>query len=90
MFAKAAAVNPDYVIFKIERGLGEGQPEVPPPSLPADQWTTWTWAQYQAEAVACAKSYLALGMDQNSSMSSYGFQAPEMLIAAAGCFLSGI
>jgi len=60
------------------------------PALPMDQWTQWTWREYEAEANLCAKAMLKTGVPQHQSVNIYGFNAPEWIIGAMGGVLCGV
>jgi len=59
-------------------------------SLPDEQWTKWTYAQYRQDATRCAKAFLAIGVPQHASCNVFGFNSPEWIISSMGCILSGV
>ena len=47
------------------------------PSLPMDQWTTWTYSQYYEETRNAAKGMISYGLERFGSVAIFGFNAPE-------------
>ena len=73
-------------------------PTLTPPTLSstaACNGDIWTWKQYYADTIKCAKALMHLGLNRFESVSILGFNSPEWLIAnngaiAAGGFAAGI
>lgn len=71
---KAAETKGDMPALKIERPLpaldSEGKP---PPALPDEEWTTWTWKEYYDTARQAAKG--TLGMHGRAEQDAANFQS---------------
>lgn len=92
IFEAACKKAGSQVALRVERGpiikpLAKG--EKPPPAMPADQWTTWTYDQYYAECVKAAKSLIATGVQPHDAVNIYGFNAPEWLMGEVSAILVG-
>ena len=57
--------------------------------LPGSSPRTWTWREYHEAARACARSLLALGLEESESVAILGFNSPEWAIADLGAILAG-
>jgi len=76
--------------FMIERPCPELVDGKPPPALPIEEWTKWSWADYFSDVQTVAKAYAALGFAPFDSVSIWGFNSPEWMISAvAGLFAGG-
>lgn len=89
LLAKAAEYFPKGIALATEKN--PAPPEAPgvAPSLPWENWTKWTWAEYNRDARRLGKAFMKLGVQQFGSVSIFGFNAPEWMISAMGAILCG-
>jgi long-chain-fatty-acid--CoA ligase ACSBG len=89
----AAEKHPDDVMLKVERVNGEapavGKDNKPPPALPDDQWTTWTYSEALADAQAIARGFIKLGFQHFDSVNIWGFNSPEWILGAMAATIAG-
>jgi len=57
-----------------------------PPALPEEDWTAWTYNEWNQEARDCGKACMAMGMEVFGTVNAWGFNAPEWHI---GCYAAG-
>jgi acyl-CoA synthetase (AMP-forming)/AMP-acid ligase II len=99
-FEKAVEQHGDKPAMRVERPC----PEVVPikdevtgkvkgwradPSLPVDQWKTWTYAEYLADVKRAARAMMACGVEQFDSVNIFGFNSPEWFISDLGAIFCG-
>ncbi|CAD7967549.1 unnamed protein product [Amoebophrya sp. A120] len=94
--AMAAQQYPDAIALRVERPVPAKLGEKKAPSLPLDEWTSWTYSQFHDE-VNHAAAAMATDFDVKmfGSVAVWGFNAPEwhMSFAAAaaiGAKVAGI
>eukprot|EP00927_Polykrikos_kofoidii_P054443 TRINITY_DN48856_c0_g1_i1.p1 TRINITY_DN48856_c0_g1~~TRINITY_DN48856_c0_g1_i1.p1 ORF type:complete len:741 (+),score=113.13 TRINITY_DN48856_c0_g1_i1:49-2271(+) len=81
--------------FSQDCALAAERPVPPPlssgraPSLPWDMWKKWSWGEYYRDARLLGKSFIILGLDHFGSVSIFGFNSPEWMIATFGAMLCG-
>jgi len=85
----AAKAKGDRPAMKVERPCPELEGNKAPPALPEEDWTTWTYAQYAADARAAAKGFVAVGVEQFDSINVWGFNSPEWMLSAYGAVFAG-
>jgi hypothetical protein len=54
---------------------------IPPPALPADEWTTWTWNQFMADVKKLAKCFMNHGVEQFDSITVFGPNSPFWMMS---------
>jgi len=90
LMAKVKEINGSKTALMVERPvpvIQDGCP--PPPALPIEQWTKWTYAEYMDDIRAAAKGFVALGFQQFDSVNIWGFNSPEWVIAALAASFAG-
>eukprot|EP00924_Labyrinthula_sp_SR-Ha-C_P014795 snap_masked-scaffold_43-processed-gene-1.90-mRNA-1 protein AED:0.02 eAED:0.02 QI:0/-1/0/1/-1/1/1/0/768 len=85
----AAANYPDSPALRTENmpplKPGEDKPE----PLPLEEWKTWTWSQYLADAKKVGAAMIHLGLEKFDSASILGFNSPEWALSMIGAILAG-
>jgi len=87
LLAAAAKNFPNQVALAVEKNPPPPESPGVAPALPWEQWTKWTWKQYYEDARALAKAFMVLGIEQFGSVSIFGFNSPEWMMAAFGAML---
>eukprot|EP00040_Diaphanoeca_grandis_P016159 m.83257 g.83257 ORF g.83257 m.83257 type:complete len:749 (+) comp25609_c0_seq2:162-2408(+) len=92
VFQAAVKANPDKIALRVERGLPSTfvKGEAPPPTLPDNEWTTWTYQQYYDDCTRIGKALIALGSTTKDCVAIYGTNAPEWSIACIGSTLVNV
>jgi long-chain-fatty-acid--CoA ligase ACSBG len=88
--AKVKEINGSKTALMVERPVPEikdGSP--PPPALPLDQWTKWTFSEYMDDIRNAAKGMVKLGFQSFDSVNIWGFNSPEWVIAALASSFAG-
>merc|ERR1719183_1390446 len=67
--------------------IEDGSP--PPPALPREEWTKWTYAEYMDDIRSAAKGFTKLGFQSFDSVNIWGFNSPEWVIAALASSFAG-
>mmetsp|Transcript_44120 Transcript_44120/g.82855 ORF Transcript_44120/g.82855 Transcript_44120/m.82855 type:complete len:754 (-) Transcript_44120:306-2567(-) len=89
LLTKAAELKGDKPAFKVERPVPQLEGNKPPPALPEEEWTTWTFAEYVADVKAAAKACIKLGFMPHDSLNIWGFNAPEWMISSYAATFAG-
>jgi len=90
LLQKACAKFGDSPALRCERPLKElAKGETPPPALPTDQWTTWTYNEYYSEACLAAKAMMKVGVGVHDAVTIFGFNAPEWVMGEVSAILCG-
>merc|ERR1719199_2404502 len=90
LMSKVKEMNGSKTALMVERPVPEikdGSP--PPPALPLDQWTKWTYAEYMDDIRSAAKGMVKLGFQSFDSVNIWGFNSPEWVIAALAASFAG-
>lgn len=53
------------------------------------KWVKWTWNEYNADVLCCARASVALGLSRFGVSSILGFNSPEWFIAYMGAIFAG-
>lgn len=61
----------------------------PPPPLPAEEWTTWTWNSFRDDAQKIGKAYMHHGVEQFDSVSVFGPNCPYWVISVYAASYAG-
>jgi len=88
-FKKLAAEKGDKIALAVERPCPPLVNRKAPPSLPKEEWTTWTNKQYYDESCTAAKAMIALGLEDFDGVNVYGFNSPEWFMGQISAFLAG-
>eukprot|EP00931_Biecheleriopsis_adriatica_P088920 TRINITY_DN63141_c0_g1_i1.p1 TRINITY_DN63141_c0_g1~~TRINITY_DN63141_c0_g1_i1.p1 ORF type:complete len:806 (+),score=185.22 TRINITY_DN63141_c0_g1_i1:78-2420(+) len=76
--------------LKVERPLPPlDKDSKPPPALPRDEWTTWTFEEVLEEAENAAKGFIRLGLQMHESVNVWGFNSPEWFLSTYGANFAG-
>eukprot|EP00035_Acanthoeca_spectabilis_P020663 m.434004 g.434004 ORF g.434004 m.434004 type:complete len:774 (+) comp17653_c0_seq1:109-2430(+) len=89
LFKRAVDKRGDKFALRIEAGLPEPDGKDVPPALPLEQWKSWTWAEYYADATRVAKALIHLGMEPHDRVSIFGFNSPEWFLSEVGAIIGG-
>jgi len=73
----------------VERPCPELVDGKPPPALPIEEWTKWSYADYLSDVQTVAKAYVSLGFAPFDSVSVWGFNSPEWIISAVASTFAG-
>ncbi|CAD7952043.1 unnamed protein product [Amoebophrya sp. A25] len=86
---RAAQSYPDHVALAIERPAPKKIGEKKAPSIPWDQWTKWTYAEFYKESVAAAAAFCELGVEMHGAVAVWGFNSPEWHMTFAAAAIAG-
>lgn len=90
LLKQAAETKWDKPALKIERPVppldSEGKP---PPALPDEEWTTWTWKDHYDSSRKAAKAFIKLGLQPFDNVAMWGFNAPEWMFSTFGATMAG-
>lgn len=90
LFDKAVEANGDEDALSVERPTPEHkQGEKPPPALPIEDWTKWTFEEYQNDVRAAAMAMIKLGFRTEESVNVWGFNSPEWCMSAMAAAHAG-
>ena len=88
-FKRAVERSGEKIALRVERPVPPlNEDGSVPPSLPMEDWTTWTFSQYYDQVQAVAKGLIALGHERHESVSIFGANAPEWNMAALGAIFA--
>lgn len=93
-FKAAADKHGDKPALRTE-DFGQGPPAYDnktkscPPSVPFNEWKTWTYQEYYNDCRLAAKGFTALGLKRYDAVTIYGFNCPEWLMAQNGGMMAG-
>lgn len=86
-FRDAARVSGDKLALAVERPANGTFDS--PDAFPAEEWTTWTWKQYEEDVERIAAGFLHFGTNRHDSVAIWGFNAPEWMISCVAGVLIG-
>jgi len=89
LFKKSVEANGDKPVFMIERPCPELVDGKPPPALPVEEWTKWTYKEYHDDVQTAAKALISVGFAQHDAVSIWGFNSPEWIISAVSAPFAG-
>jgi len=90
LLAEAAAAKGDRQAFMVERPLPPlGEDGKAPPALPLEEWTQWTYKEFHDEVRCAAAAMISLGFKPFDSVSVWGFNSPEWVMAALASNFAG-
>ena len=90
LLQKACSKFGDSPALRCERPIKElAKGETPPPALPTEQWKTWTYNAYYAEACQAAKALMKVGVGVHDAVTIFGFNAPEWVMGEMAAILCG-
>merc|ERR1719272_1975842 len=55
----------------------------------SEEWTSWTWKEYQQDAFKCAKSLMSFGFQPHHCINLLAANSPEWFIGAMGAIHAG-
>jgi long-subunit acyl-CoA synthetase (AMP-forming) len=73
---------------RVERPVPQMEGKKVPPPLPLDEWKSWTYAEYFADAKTAAKALISLGFNQFDSVTIWGNNAPEWFLSDLAAILA--
>jgi long-chain-fatty-acid--CoA ligase ACSBG len=89
VFKLACKNFPNKVALRVERPTPRVAGKVIPPTLPREEWTTWSYQQYYDDVWNVAKGFMALGVEQHDAVNIFGFNAPEWHISQLAAGFAG-
>lgn len=89
LFAKAVKTKGDKPALRTERPCPPMDGKNAGPSLPIEEWKTWTYKQYYDECRMAAKAFMKMGLDRYDATSIFGFNSPEWLMGEVSTILAG-
>ncbi|CAD7942467.1 unnamed protein product [Amoebophrya sp. A25] len=88
LLEQAAKYFPNEIAHAVERPQPAKVAARSAPSLPLEQWTRFTYAEYLRACKLAGAAFAQLGVEQFGSVAVWGFNAPEWiqaLVGAAAC-----
>lgn len=86
----AAEKQGDQRAFMVERPLPPlSEDNKAPPALPLEEWQQWSFTKYRADVRGAAAGFMKLGFKQHDSVSVWGFNSPEWIMAAIAASYAG-
>jgi len=86
---KLATFRPTSKALFVERPVPEKVAPNVAPSLPIDEWKSWSVGDYLAEGKAAAKGFIHYGLQLWGTVTVFGFNAPEWQMSAVGAVYAG-
>jgi len=85
----AAKNHPNKIAMRTENMPMIKKGETAPPSLPLEQWTSWTWKSYLSDTRKVAKALIKVGHVQHDSVNVFGFNCPQWFMGQMGAIFAG-